>query len=62
MLSEGFTIVRAHGVRQIGEGGGDENEDIRVHLVPRTDIPNFIEQKRAEGFGVDAKLLLLLNF
>ncbi|MGN6589103.1 MAG: NUDIX hydrolase, partial [Sphingomicrobium sp.] len=37
MLSEGFTIVRAHGVRQIGEGGGDENEDIRVHLVPRTD-------------------------
>lgn len=62
MLSEGFAIVRAHGVRQIGEGGGDENEDIRVHLVPRTDIPNFIEQKRAEGFGVDAKLLLLLNF
>ena len=62
MLSEGFTLVRAHGVRRIGEGGGDENEDIKVHLVARADIPNFIEQKRAEGFGVDAKLLLLLNF
>jgi ADP-ribose pyrophosphatase len=62
MLSEGFTIVRVHGVRRIGEGGGDESEDINVHLVPRADIPNFIEQKRAEGFGVDAKLLLLLNF
>jgi ADP-ribose diphosphatase len=62
MLSEGFTIVRAHGVTQIGEGGGDENEDITVHLVPRADITNFIEQKRAEGFGIDAKLLLLLNF
>ncbi len=62
MLSEGFTLVRAHGVRKIGEGGGDENEDINVHLVPRADIANFIEQKRAEGFGVDAKLLLLLNF
>jgi ADP-ribose pyrophosphatase len=62
MLSEGFTIVRAHGVTQIGQGGGDENEDINVHLVPRGDIPSFIEQKRAEGFGIDAKLLLLLNF
>jgi len=62
MLSEGFTIVRAHGVSQIGQGGGDENEDINVHLVPRAEIPNFIEQKRAEGFGIDAKLLLLLNF
>jgi ADP-ribose pyrophosphatase len=62
MLSEGFTLVRAHGVRRIGEGGGDENEDIKVHLVPRAEIPNFIEQKRAEGFGVDVKLLLFMNF
>src|SRR5438128_9677486 len=62
MLAEGFTLVRAHGVRRIGEGGGDENEDINVHLVARADIPNFLEQKRAEGFGMDVKLLLLLNF
>ncbi len=61
MLSEGFTLVRAHGVRKIGEGGGDENEDINVHLVPRSDIANFVEQKRAEGFGIDAKMLLLLD-
>jgi len=26
MVSEGFTLVRAHGVRRIGDGGGDENE------------------------------------
>ncbi|HEV2595978.1 MAG TPA: NUDIX hydrolase [Sphingomicrobium sp.] len=62
MLSEAFTIVRAHGVRKIGDGGGDENEDIKVHLVSRAEIPNFIEQKRAEGLGIDARLLLLLNF
>ena len=62
MLSEGFAIVRAHGVRKIGEGGGDEHEDINVHLVSRADIANFLEQKRAEGFGIDAKLLLLLNY
>jgi len=62
MLAEAFTLVRAHGVRRIGEGGGDEHEDIEVHLVARADVPNFLEQKRAEGFGVDAKLLLLLNY
>ncbi len=62
MLSESFTLVRAHGVHRIGEGGGDEHEDINVHLVARSDIPNFIEQKRAEGFGVDVKLLIFLGF
>ena len=62
MLSEGFTLVRAHGVRRIGEGGGDENEDINVHLVPRADISGFVGQKRAEGFGIDVKLLLFLDF
>lgn len=62
MLSEGFTLVRAHHVRKIGEGGGDESEDIKVHLVPRVEVANFLEQKRAEGLGIDAKLLLLLNF
>jgi ADP-ribose pyrophosphatase len=62
MLAEAFTLVRVHGLRKIGEGGGDENEDINVHLVARADIPNFLEQKRAEGFGIDVKLLLLMNF
>ena len=62
MLSESFTLVRAHGVRRIGEGGGDEHEDIAVHLVARPDIPNFVEQKRAEGFGIDVKLLIFLGY
>jgi ADP-ribose pyrophosphatase len=61
MLSESFVLVRAHNVRRIGEGGGGEHEDINVHLVARADIPNFLEQKRAEGFGIDVKLLMFLN-
>ena len=62
MVAESFTLVRAHGVRKVGDGGGDDSEDINVHLVAREDIPNFIEQKRAEGFGVDVKLLIFMNF
>ena len=62
MLSESFTLVRVHGVRRVGEGGGDDNEDINVHLVARCDIPNFLEQKRAEGFAIDVKLLIYLGY
>jgi ADP-ribose pyrophosphatase len=61
MVSESFTLVRAHGVTRSGEGGGTEHEDIKVHLVARADIPSFVEQKRAEGVAVDVKLLLLLS-
>ena len=62
MLSESFTLVRAHGLRRIGPGGGDENEDINVHLVARPDIPEFIDQMRSQGFAVDVKLLIFLGF
>ncbi|MCL6740805.1 NUDIX hydrolase [Sphingomonas sp. RB56-2] len=60
MVAEGFTLVTAHGLRRIGEGGGTEHEQIEVHLVPRADIPAFVEAKRAEGVAIDVKLLLLL--
>jgi len=62
MLAESFTLVRAVGVTKVGEGGGDENEDINVHLVPRAEIRTFTEQKRREGFGIDVKLLLFMDF
>ncbi len=60
MVAEGYTLVRAHGLRRTGEGGGTEHEEIEVHLVPRGDIPAFVERKRAEGCAIDTKMLLLL--
>ena len=62
ILSESFTLVRAHGLRRIGEGGGDEHEDINVHLVAREDIPGFVRQMRDEGYSIDVKLLIFMNF
>lgn len=62
MVAESFTLVRAHGIRKVGEGGGNENEEIEVHLVPRADIPAFVEQRRAAGCAVDVKLLLFMNW
>ena len=60
MVSEGFTLVRAHGLRKTGEGGGNEHEEIEVHLVAHADVLAFVERKRAEGAAIDTKLLLLL--
>lgn len=60
MVSEGFTLVRADGLRKIGDGGGNEHEEIEVHLVPRADIPAFVDRKRGEGAAIDSKMLLLL--
>jgi ADP-ribose pyrophosphatase len=62
MVAESFTLVRAHRVRKVGEGGGTENEDITVHLVPRSEIPAFVEQRRAAGCAVDVKLLLFMGW
>jgi ADP-ribose pyrophosphatase len=62
MVAESFTLVRAHGVRKVGEGGGTEHEDIEVHLVAREDIPAFVAQRREAGVAVDVKLLIFMNF
>jgi ADP-ribose pyrophosphatase len=60
MTSEGFTLVRAHDVEKVGDGGGDAHENIEVIVVPRADLPAFVAAKRAAGVAIDVKMLLLL--
>ena len=57
MVAEGYTLVRAHGVRP---GGTKIEDDIVVHLVAPGEVAGFIAAKRAERLAVDTKLLLLL--
>ena len=59
MVAESFTLVRATGIEKIGAGGGNEHEDIIVHLVERARFAEFIAERRRAGVAVDAKLLLL---
>ncbi len=61
MVSEGFTLVRARDLVKVGEGGGDAEEEITVHVVPRATLPDFVARKRTEGAAMDVKLLLLLS-
>lgn len=62
MVSETFTLVRAHGLTKMSAGGGVEGEDIVVHRVALAEIPAFIAAKRAAGLVMDVKLLALLTF
>lgn len=62
MVAESFTLVRAHDVRKVGDGGGTEHEDIEVHCVPRDRVGEFIAERRSKGVAVDVKLLLFMSF
>jgi len=61
MVSESFTLLRAHDLTKVGEGGGVDDEDIITHRVALSDLPAFVAAKREEGLAVDVKMLLLLS-
>lgn len=61
MVSESFTLVRASRLAKVGDGGGVGDEGITPHRVPLNGLQQFLDAKRAEGCGVDVRLLLLLG-
>ena len=61
MVSESFHYVRAHGLFKVSEGGGVEGENIIVHRVALAGLSEFMAAKRAEGCGIDAKVLTLIG-
>jgi len=56
LSDEVVTLVYAAGLRQVGEGGGDEHEDITVHRVPLPDVPAWMQAQAAAGKAVDLKI------
>lgn len=60
MVSESFTLVRAEGLEKVADGGGTAEEGIVVHRVPLGEVAAYVAARRAEGFAVDVKILLLL--
>lgn len=61
MVSESFTLLRAHDLRKVGDGGGVDSEDITVHRVPLSGIGDAIVGWRAQGLAIDVRMLLLLG-
>jgi ADP-ribose pyrophosphatase len=59
MVSESFTLVRAHDLSKVSDGGGVEGEDITVYRVALSALSDFLAQKRANGLAIDVRLLML---
>lgn len=62
MVSESFSLFKAHQLTKVGDGGGVAGENITVHRIPLQKLDKFIADKRAEGAAIDVKLLLFLQF
>ncbi|HEX7873993.1 MAG TPA: NUDIX hydrolase [Sphingobium sp.] len=61
MVSESFTLFRARGLTRVSAGGGTEGEGITVHRVALDGLDAWLNDRRAEGYAIDVKLLLLLG-
>lgn len=62
MSTEMMHFVRALDLHKVGDGGGDETENIVVHEVPRAEAGAWLRAKAAEGFSIDPKLFAGLWF
>ncbi|GAA4644368.1 NUDIX hydrolase [Pontixanthobacter gangjinensis] len=60
MVSESFTLLRAHGLTKVSEGGGTDSEDITVHRVKLAHLRQFVANWHALGHAVDVRLAILL--
>jgi ADP-ribose pyrophosphatase len=61
MVSESFTLVRAHDLIRVGPGGGTESEEITVHRVALVDIAVAVARWREQGLAIDVRMLMLLG-
>ena len=51
-----ITLFRATGLEKMGEGTGDETEDITVHEVPLGEVIEWLAAREREGTLVDLKV------
>jgi len=64
LTNEIVSIFAARDLTRVGPGGGDESEEIRVHLLPLADLIPELRARASAGAQIDAKIfaaLYLLN-
>ncbi len=62
LTSEVITFFRAVGLRKVGDGGGDDSEEITVHEIPLPDAPAWIQDRERRGIAIDPKIIAGLYF
>ena len=56
ILTEVITMFRASGLRRVSEGGGDDAEEIQVHLPPLETVGEFLADRVRAGAVIDMKV------
>lgn len=59
---EELVVFLATGLRKVGDGGGDEHEDIRVHEVELSAVEEWLGRRASEGAKIDLKIWMGLHF
>ena len=62
LTSEVLTVFVAHDLVKVGDGGGDESEDIVVHEVQLADVHRWLAERAAAGVMADPKVYAGLYF
>jgi len=62
MSDEMVTFFLAEGLERVGPGGGDESEDIEVHVVPLTGVDAWLSARAGTGVLLDPKLFTALHW
>lgn len=60
--SSKMALYRASGLRKVGPGGGDKDENITVHVVPIKGIWAWLRAQEARGMLLDPKIFTGLWF
>lgn len=56
LTDEMISFFLMTGLTKVAKGGGDASEDIVVHEVSLTAMPQWLEEQRAAGLGIDPKI------
>ena len=56
MSDEIISFVLARGLKRVGPGGGDDSEDIEVHLVPLEKADAWLRKQLEAGKPLDPKI------
>ena len=64
LTNEMVSLFAARNLTRVGPGGGDESEEIRVHLLPLAGLVSELRTRASAGAQIDSKIfaaLYLLN-
>ena len=62
MSDEIVSFVLAKGLRRVGPGGGDDSEDIQVHVVALAETKSWLVEMAGRGVLIDPKVYAGLYF